>query len=103
MRVEFLPIFFVLLVGIAYAQGIESFSYYNQYRIESSVNLVDYQVKIILNTTALIAQGKMRNDCGDLRVYDANLNELPYWIDRCNHNNTTLWTKLSIPQGTSYI
>jgi len=66
--------------------------------------LTDYQVSFTLDTANLIAQGKMRSDCGDLRVTQSDGQTLlPYWIESgCNTNNTKIWTKVpSIPAGGS--
>src|SRR4030067_2879083 len=34
--------------------------------------LTNYQVPITLNTQDIISAGKMRMDCGDIRLYDSN-------------------------------
>ena len=79
-----------------------------QYRVPvlivnpNNQTLADYQVKIELDTARLISQGKMRSDCGDLRVMQGDT-ALPYWIeDGCNTNHTTIWTKIpNIPPQTT--
>ncbi|MEM5821015.1 MAG: DUF2341 domain-containing protein [Candidatus Aenigmatarchaeota archaeon] len=86
-----------------------------QYRIpitikENSGNtLTDYQVLIALNTQSLISQGKMRNDCGDIRFTDSDgISLLNYWLESgCNSANTKIWVKVpNIPangQKTIYV
>ena len=48
--------------------------------------LSDYQVKLNVDTQSLISAGKMRSDCGDLRIKDSDKStDLPYWIESgCN-------------------
>jgi len=69
-------------------------------------NLTDYQVNITLNTQALITAGKMRSDCGDLRLIASNDSaQLPYWIEAgCNNTTTRIWVKVpSIPTAGTVI
>ncbi len=71
---------------------------------QSGQDLTDYQVQITLDTASLISSGKMRSDCGDIRFYDENNNELPYWIEdgTCNSANTKIWVKVPyIPASSS--
>ncbi|MEM0242929.1 MAG: DUF2341 domain-containing protein [Candidatus Aenigmatarchaeota archaeon] len=86
-----------------------------QYRIpitirENSGNtLTDYQILVTINTQNLISQGKMRNDCGDIRFIDSDGSILlNYWIESgCNTTNTRIWVKVpNIPansQKTIYL
>ncbi|GAB4146262.1 MAG: hypothetical protein OHK0017_06560 [Patescibacteria group bacterium] len=61
----------------------------------TSVN--DYENSISLNTSNLIANGKMRSDCGDVRVKDTDGNtDLPYWIENCASTSTKIWFKKSV-------
>lgn len=60
----------------------------------------DFQVQITLDTSSLIAAGKMQADCDDVRVTDINGKVLPYWIEpnTCNTSETLVWAKVpSIP------
>jgi hypothetical protein len=69
----------------------------------SSTTLTNFQIIIRLNTAYLIAQGKMRSDCGDIRVTDSNGNLLPIWIDPDTKNmwDTKIYVKVpSIPAGS---
>ena len=66
----------------------------------SSTTLMDFQIIIRVNTAYLIQQGKMREDCGDIRVTDEDGNLLPIWIDPDTKNmwNTKVYVKVpSIP------
>jgi hypothetical protein len=69
----------------------------------SSTSLTNFQIIIRLNTAYLISQGKMRPDCGDIRVTDSSGNLLPIWIDPDTKNmwNTKIYVKVpSIPAGS---
>jgi hypothetical protein len=69
----------------------------------SSTSLTNFQIIIRLNTAYLIAQGKMRPDCGDIRVTDSSGNLLPIWIDPDTKNmwNTKIYVKVpSIPANS---
>lgn len=74
--------------------------------------LTDHAAPITLDTASLIADGKMRSDCGDLRfVYagSATTNygaaaQIPYWIESgCNSLNTIVWVKVpAISPSSTY-
>lgn len=64
------------------------------------VPLTNYQVKITLDTAALISAGKMRSDCGDLRVTDSDGTTMQsHWLENgCNSSATNIWTRVpSLP------
>ena len=96
-----------LIAFIVPVSALDDWNYYRQITITNNVtqNLTDYQVSFTLDTANLIAQGKMRSDCGDLRVtLSDGQTLLPYWFDptTCNTNYTTIWTKVpSIPASGS--
>jgi len=70
---------------------------------QNSNTLSDFQVQITLDTASLISNGKMKSDCGDVRVYDPNTESLlPYWVESGTENtsSTKIWVKVpSIPGG----
>jgi hypothetical protein len=69
----------------------------------SATSLTNFQIIIRLNTAYLIAHGKMRPDCGDIRVTDSSGNLLPIWIDPDTKNtwNTKIYVKVpSIPANS---
>jgi hypothetical protein len=70
----------------------------------SGTPLYNYQVLVKLNTAGLIASGKLRSDCGDLRFSDGSSN-LEYWLEEgCNTANTRVWVKVPVvPVGSSAI
>jgi hypothetical protein len=56
--------------------------------------LTNYPVPVTLDTAQLIAQNKLRADCGDLRFND-QFSELDYWLEGgCNTPTTRLWVRL---------
>jgi hypothetical protein len=67
----------------------------------SGADLSDYQVRLVVDTATLIADGKMRPDAGDLRFAgDAGGTQpLPYWIEGgVNTASTVVWVRVpSIP------
>lgn len=67
----------------------------------SSTALTDFQVSFTLNTSSLIAAGKLQSDCDDLRVTTVDGTIIPVWIDGstsqstgCNQTGTVVWTKI---------
>jgi hypothetical protein len=66
----------------------------------------DYQVLATINTASLISAGKMRNDCGDIRIRNTNgTTDLGHWIQSgCNTAATKIWIKVpSISTGNKTI
>jgi len=70
---------------------------------QNSNTLTDYQVLVNLDTSSLIASGRMRSDCGDIRFYDSDgVTSLNYWLEGpCNSSSTRIWVKIpSIPASS---
>jgi len=71
-----------------------------QYRIPITVtsqyDLYNYQLLIEVDTESLISDGKMNNDCSDIRFVDDTGTELDYWIEpqTINTPNTRIWVKI---------
>jgi hypothetical protein len=66
--------------------------------VGTNTALSNYQVAIPLNTASLIASGKMRSDCGDLRVKDTDAStDISYWFKttECNTTSTKIWVKIA--------
>jgi len=76
-------------------------------RHAGATDLLDYQIAIWVNTSSLIAEGKLRSDGGDIRVVDSDDNTvLTYWLDTAtiNRDRTRIWAKIpSIPVGCKTI
>jgi len=62
----------------------------------SGSNLTDYPVLLTIDTASLISEGKMQEDCDDIRFTDSDeTTELLYWIESdCNTANTKVWVKV---------
>ena len=72
----------------------------------SGSTLINYDVLVEVDTAALITAGKMKSDCADLRVTDANKTTLlDHWIESgCNTSSTQIWAQApSIPDGGKII
>ena len=70
------------------------------------VQISDYQLLVIFDTAQLIVAGKMRTDCGDVRVFDTDETTLlNYWIESgCNTALTRIWVKVPVvPSGFKQI
>ena len=65
--------------------------------------LTDYQVKLITDTASLIADGKMKSDCSDIRFSDSDkTTQLNYWIESgCNTASTNIWVKVPLIPASS--
>jgi len=82
-----------------------------RFRVPVTINnpnglLSNFQVRVNLNTQALILAGKMRIDGGDIRFTDGSGNTLSYWFDpnTLNTTATEYWVKItSVPAGASTI
>ena len=89
-----------LIAFIVPVSALDGWNYYRQITITNNAaqTLTNYQVNFTLDTANLIAQGKMRSDCGDLRVtLSDGQTLLPYWVEpaTCNTNTTKIWTNVS--------
>jgi hypothetical protein len=74
------------------------------YNATLSNDLNDYQILITIDTASLISQGKLKNDCSDIRFLDSDDKTLlNYWIESdCNTANTKIWVKVPfIPSLTT--
>ena len=60
----------------------------------------NFQIKVIVNTQALISVGKMKANGDDIRFTDGTCNNLHYWIDsNLNTTTTVIWIKLKSMAG----
>jgi len=64
----------------------------------SEAQLNDFQVKLNIDTQALIAQGKLKSSCEDIRVLDVDgITDIPYWVESgCNTGSTIVWVKVPV-------
>ena len=60
--------------------------------------LTGYQVKIVMDTAALISAGKMQADCDDIRVVNEDQDtELDFWVNPETVNTTTTEIWVEVP------
>lgn len=67
--------------------------------------LASYQVPVVLDPASLVAQGKMRADCGDVRFRGADGAALHHWREGpCGPGATTFWVRVpALPAGSTLI
>jgi len=84
---------------------IFNFTYRKPITINSNSSLTDYQINLTIDTQTLISQGKMQEDCDDIRFTDSAGNKLNYYLESgCNTSSTKIWVKVpSISAGTTTI
>ena len=82
---------------------VKGFNFGTSYRkpiiiSNGGVQISDYQLLVIFDTAQLIVAGKMRTDCGDVRVFDTDETTLlNYWIESgCNTALTRIWVKVPV-------
>lgn len=61
-----------------------------------------YQLSFTLDTQSLISEGKMRGDCGDIRIVKGE-EELPVYVENCNSPDTVIWFRTDIPTSPLYL
>ncbi|MBU0757475.1 MAG: DUF2341 domain-containing protein, partial [Nanoarchaeota archaeon] len=68
----------------------------------SGSSLTDFQVNLSINTTGLIAEGKMNSDCSDIRFADTSKIKLDYYIESdCNTSATVVWVKTDLTASST--
>ncbi len=69
-----------------------------------SVDVWNYTIRVVVDTSSLISAGKMRSDCGDIRFVDRSGKLLDYWVESgCGSVSTVIWVKvpfISASKGT---
>ena len=87
------------------AQCLPAWSYRAPITVSNTASptaLSDFQVKVTLNTAALIAAGKLQASGNDLRFVDASCTQLSYWIESgLNTATTVVWVKVPIIPGSN--
>ncbi len=74
--------------------------------VNSASSLSNYQLRITINTAALVSAGKMQASGNDIRFTGSDgLRGVSYWIESgINTPSTVLWVRVpSVPSGTSTI
>ncbi len=84
----------------------ESGTYWN-YRTPITFNgtgvtgMINHDLLVGINTSALVASGKLQSDCDDLRFTDnGGTTELSFWVESgCNTASTKIWVRLASIAG----
>jgi hypothetical protein len=64
-------------------------------------SLTGYQLKLSVDTAALITAGKLQEDCDDLRFAETNGDNIPYRVESgCNTTSTIVWIKTNLPASS---
>jgi len=66
---------------------------------------ISEDILVEVDTKTLISEGKLENDCRDIRFVDEKISiTLPYWIEGgCNTEQTQIWAKVSLPKDSEKI
>lgn len=99
-----LGIFMLLLFFLPFASALDENVIPDGYRyylpltvINQGGELNSYQLSFLLDTLSLVMNGRIRSDCGDLRVIDENGNLIPLWVEECPSTESRLWIKVDLP------
>lgn len=70
---------------------------------DSGSTLNNYLIKLTVDTDALINNGKMQSDCGDIRFVDSDdVTSLDYWVrSGCGTSSTDIWIQVPKLSGGS--
>lgn len=95
----FCSLFILTLLGFSQNPCLPTWGYRVPVIIDNSTNpnpLVDYQLKLELNTDSLVQLGQMKADGGDLRITNAAGVLLPFWVvnNTINTTKTELWVNV---------
>ncbi len=73
------------------------------YSIEIESNQTDVIIPVVLDTSILIADGKMLSDCADYRIANDQQIALTYNIENgtCNTNDTVVWVIADVNNGNN--
>jgi hypothetical protein len=75
----------------------QSYRHRKDLTVSSATTVSGYQLEFSLDTQALIAAGKMQDDCDDLRFAEETGTDIPYWIESgCGTANTRVWIRVNL-------
>lgn len=96
------------LGSMASAWADSNYGYYSTFVLNyTGGNTTNAQANVTLNTSSLIAAGKMQADCDDVRPYFYNTSDssetlVNYWLESCGTSaNSTLWLNLTLINNTN--
>jgi len=91
------------LSKISWTEDLSHWQFRKPFTISNSGDAqTDYQVLLTLDTSALVAAGKMNADCSDIRTTDlGGSTNIGHWlVSGCNTATTNVWIEVpSIPNG----
>lgn len=71
------------------------FTHMQAINLTSASSVEDYQVKMNVNVDALIAEGVIKTDCSNIRIWSTALGYfLPWWLEDCGGADANLWTRV---------
>jgi hypothetical protein len=98
VRVIICVLLFISMFPLASASTLDvsGWSFRREIVLSDSKALSDYQVKVSLDTGSLVAEGKIRPDCGDIRFTDSDrFSTLSYYLESgCNTDETVFWVNV---------
>jgi len=92
-------IVFILIPKIGFSWWNEDWSQKKQIYIqeESGNKLINYPVNLTIDTKSLIFEGKVKEDCSDIRIIDEKTNKnVNFSILNCNSSKTSLIFRVNI-------
>lgn len=93
-----MAVFFIFCTSLSAAWWNQDYSYRKSVNLteQAGQELVDHQVKIELDTSTLISEDKMQDDCSDLRfINSSDSGNLDHWIESgCDTGSTTVWVEV---------
>jgi PKD repeat protein len=88
----------------------DDWRYYKTHQITHDTELVDYQVKILVDSGAGSSSGNTvylgsncKTDFGDIRFTDDDENEYPYWLESVTGTIAVFWVKIGSIDSDSLI
>lgn len=108
-RLTFVILLLALNNILAQNPCLDGWKYRVPITVDNSLNpnsLTGFQIKLIIDTQTLIAQGKLKPDGGDFRFTNAAGVFLPFWIQNStlNTTQTEVWVKVdNIPLSSSVV
>jgi hypothetical protein len=82
-----------------------SFPYCKNFSINTTVasNLANFPAHHFFDSASLIAAGKLKSDCSNIRFLGANLSDYYYELENgtCNTANTLVWLRIPETNGTT--
>jgi len=84
--------------GAACPGWLGGFRFRSPWVVQSSSDVRDVQVRVVIDTQALMASGDLRSDGADMRITAADgVTVAPHWVEGgLGTRETVLWTKLDL-------